>query len=193
LTDKAKEKIQGLSTFGEIMLQIKVVDANEAQAKLDELVELLQDAVADGASVGFLPPLATEEALHYWQDVIEQLGQEQRLLLVALEDEQLAGVVQLELALKANARHRAEVQKLIVHTKFRRRGLGQKMLAAVDEVAQEAGRSLLVLDTRLGDAAEQLYRKYGYIEAGVIPRYAISASGILTDTIFFYRELPPQN
>jgi ribosomal protein S18 acetylase RimI-like enzyme len=182
--------MQELNIVGGNLLQIKVVDTNEAQDRLAQLVELLQDAVTDGASVGFLPPLATEEALHYWQGVIEQLGQEQRLLVFALEDEQLAGVVQLELALKANARHRAEVQKLIVHTKFRRRGLGQRLLAAVDEVAQQAGRSLLVLDTRLGDAAEQLYRKYGYIEAGVIPRYAISASGALTDTIFFYRELP---
>ena len=43
--------------------------------------------------------------------------------------------------------------------------------------ARSCGRSLLVLDTRQGDAAEFLYQKLGYTVGGVIPGYARSATG----------------
>jgi ribosomal protein S18 acetylase RimI-like enzyme len=58
-----------------------------------------------------------------------------------------------------------------------------------EEAARMRGRTLLVLDTRRGDTAEQLYSKLGYQKAGVIPRYARSASGELHDTVFMYREI----
>lgn len=44
-------------------------------------------------------------------------------------------------------------------------------------------------DTRRGDAAEQLYAGLGDRQAGVIPRYAMSARGTLDDTVYMYREL----
>ncbi|MGM0714889.1 hypothetical protein [Brevibacillus parabrevis] len=37
-----------------------------SEAELRELARLLVDVVADGASIGFLPPLAEEEAYKYW-------------------------------------------------------------------------------------------------------------------------------
>jgi acetyltransferase len=64
-------------------------------------------------------------------------------------------------------------------------------MTAVEEAARAAGRALLVLDTRRGDSAEQLYLNLGYKAAGVIPRYARSASGSLDDTVYMYKELDP--
>ena len=64
-------------------------------------------------------------------------------------------------------------------------------MTAVEEAARAAGRTLLVLDTRRGDSAEQLYLNLGYTAAGVIPRYARSASGSLDDTVYMYKELDP--
>ena len=37
--------------------------------------------------------------------------------------------------------------------------------------------------------AEGLYRKLGWQEAGVVPRYARGADGPLHSTVFFYKEL----
>jgi hypothetical protein len=51
------------------------------------------------------------------------------------------------------------------------------------------GSMSLVLDTRLGNSAEQLYRKLQYREAGIIPSYARSAEGTLDATIIFYKLL----
>src|SRR5205807_2728357 len=133
-------------------------------------------------SIGFLPPLENDEAQAYWAGVIAELARGALLLLVAQQAGAVVGTVQLALAQRPNARHRAEVQKLLVHTRARRQGIGQALLAAADDMARQAGRTLLVLDTRAGDPSELLYLKHGYTRAGAIPQYARSASGELHAT-----------
>jgi ribosomal protein S18 acetylase RimI-like enzyme len=97
--------------------------------------------------------------------------------------------VQLALATKENGRHRAEVQKLLVHTRFRRRGIARSLMSAVEKAALRMGRTLLVLDTEEGSPAERPYEKCGYARAGIIPQYARSAEGSLISTVIFYRLL----
>lgn len=144
----------------------------------------------DGASVGFLPPLTDTDAEAYWRSVEAALnGSDNRVLLAAINGDSVFGTVQLDLADKANASHRAEVIKLMVHTTARRRGIARELMQEIEAVASERGRSLLVLDTRSGDASEQLYLSLGYERAGVIPRYARSASGELHGTVIMYRWL----
>jgi len=172
-------------------LAIKILRPEDEQTALPELISLLQDTVDSGASVGFLPPLKEEEARQYWSSVFQDVARQINVLLVARDGGQIVGSVQLALATRANGLHRAEVQKLFVLQSQRRRGTGRALMLTLEEVARTCGRSLLVLDTRLGDAAEQLYRRLGYIEAGIIPAYARSANGKLESTILFYKELPP--
>lgn len=150
---------------------------------------LLQDSVHSGSSVGFLPPLKFETAEEYWLEILNEVAQGSRLLLVSRETGGVAGTVQLALATKQNASHRAEVQKLLVHTSFRHRGIARALMAAAEESARAAGRTLLVLDTEQGSIAEQLYEKCGYTRAGVIPRYARSADYALISTVLFYKLL----
>lgn len=151
------------------------------------LAELLVDVVGAGASVGFLPPLSNEEASAYWTDVEAALALGHRELLLAERDGVLVGTVQLELVQKPNARHRAEITKLLVHTRARRQGVGRLLLEEVEQLARSHGRTLLYLDTREGDVAEQLYLKAGYLRAGRIPAYVRDEKGKLEATILLYR------
>ncbi len=172
------------------MARIETLTADEAQDNLDDLTRLLQDAVAGGASLGFLAPLEDAVARNYWRDVIARVEQGSRVLLVArAEDEAVVGSAQLDLATLPNGSHRAEVQKVCVLRSARGQGIGRQLMLAVEEAARAQRRTLLVLDTRQGDVAEALYRKLGYIEAGVIPAYARSSSGSLDASVFFYRTL----
>jgi ribosomal protein S18 acetylase RimI-like enzyme len=160
------------------------------------LVELLVDAVDSGASIGFLPPLGEAEAVAYWDTVATALHEGSRLLLVARTSEgphagTIVGSVQLDLALRANARYRAEVVRLMVHRRARRQGLGRALMVAVEGHARRLGRTTLVLDTRQGDPSEDLYRSLGWMLAGTIPRYARSAGGTLDATVIYYRLLDP--
>lgn len=161
------------------------------------LVALLQDAVDSGASVGFLPPLDASEAAAYWDGVVQAMRAGSRLLLIARDaaagDVGIAagvvGTVQLDLAMQPNARHRAEVAKLMVHRSARRHGIGRTLMLAVEEHARRIGRTTLVLDTRQGDPSEALYRSVGWQVAGAIPRYAESADGRLHATAFYWKLL----
>lgn len=169
------------------MCEIQSWNAQQVRARMDELAALLQDSVEGGASVGFLPPLGIVEARGYWLKVCDAVHPERRILLVALWNGRLAGSVQLDFAGMPNGSHRAEVMKLMVHSDARRQGIGRALMSAIEDAGRRAGRSLLVLDTRAGDAAEQLYVQIGYTRAGVIPRYARGASGELHDTVIFYK------
>ncbi|MBW7474087.1 GNAT family N-acetyltransferase [Paenibacillus oenotherae] len=169
-------------------IDLNVVELKELDASIvEELSELLIDIVEDGASIGFLPPLSKEIAKQYWK---EALGSGV-ILWIARSENKIAGTIQLHLALKQNATHRAEVAKLMVHPSQRRNGIARALMNTVEDRAAVEGRSLLVLDTRSGDPSNYLYQSHGYIEAGSIPNYAISADGNLHDTIFYYKIISP--
>lgn len=170
-------------------MEISRLSAEQATRLLPDLVTLLRDAVDGGASIGFLPPLSYQEAESYWLEVIEVLEKPNRIMLIVRNDGALAGTVQLNLESRPNGRHRAEVIKLMVHSAQRRRGIAQALMQAVEAEAAKAKRTTLVLDTRVGDAAEQLYLKLGWIPAGKIPKYAADADGSLDTTVVMYKLL----
>lgn len=171
------------------MSKINRLSEEQAKPLLPQLIELLQDSVQSGASIGFVAPLGFERAEEFWLDALGEIAQGKRILLVSSAGEEITGAVQLALATRENGLHRAQVQKLFVHTRFRSRGIARALMSAVDDAAREFGRTLLVLDTEQGSAAEKLYAKYGYTQAGVIPQYAQSADGSLHNTTLFYRLL----
>jgi ribosomal protein S18 acetylase RimI-like enzyme len=169
------------------MHRIERLSEEQARPLLPKLVALLQDTVHHGSSVGFLSPLTFEVAEEYWLETLIEVAQGKRILLVSREAGEVAGAVQLALATRQNGLHRAEVQKLLVHTHFRQRGMARSLMDAVEEAARAAGRTLLVLDTEQGSIAERLYEKCGYTRAGVIPEYARSVDGSLITTVVFYK------
>jgi ribosomal protein S18 acetylase RimI-like enzyme len=163
--------------------------AEQASPYLPDLVEILRDAVNSGASISFLPPLSVETAESYWRKVFAEVGQGNLILLVALQNGHAVGTIQLAPAGSPNGSHRAEVQKLIVHSRARNQGIARLLLTTIEDTARRMGRTLLFLDTKRGDTAEHLYEKYGYTRAGIIPQFAQDGDGNLCDTVFFYRLL----
>jgi ribosomal protein S18 acetylase RimI-like enzyme len=168
---------------------IRELNAAEARTIAAELTLLLQDTVESGASIGFIPPVQTEEGSAYWSGVFAAMEAGDRILCAAFAGDRLVGAVQLGLEMRPNGLHRAEVMKLMVHRSARRHGIGRELMLHVEAVARRLKRTLLVLDTRSGDAAEQLYLRLGYTRAGSIPAYARSASGELHATVFLYKQL----
>ncbi len=144
-----------------------------------QLHALLADSIESGASIGFLSPPKPQEVAAYWQTVEAELKSGVRKLLIAHEQEQVVGCVQLSLSSKANALHRGEVEKLMVKSSQRGKGLSKLLMAKMERCAVDSGLSLLVSDTRVGDVASSLYRAIGYQEAGQIPQFARSLNGRL--------------
>ena len=171
-------------------LTIELLDAEAAVRHQRARAELLEDAVDNGASIGFLPPMAPGEADAYWRTVVAAIRAGSRVLGVARDaGGALVGTAQLDLCTRPNGRHRAEAMKVIVHTRARRRGIGGALMLALEDEARRRGLRTLVLDTRHGDHAERLYAGVGYTLAGVVPAYARSAGGELDPSAFYYKLL----
>ncbi|MCE2990573.1 MAG: GNAT family N-acetyltransferase [Burkholderiales bacterium] len=142
-----------------------------------DLCALLHDAVEHGASVGYVKPIDNADVSAYWQGVLAEVAGGAISLLVLREGERIVGTVQLAYAMKPNSRHRAEVQKMLVHSAHRRKGYGRVLMQAVEDTARRAGRSVLVLDTETDSAGQKLYAAVGWVAAGVIPKFALATSG----------------
>ena len=153
----------------------------------EDLAEVLVDAVGSGASVGFLEGLERAEAAAWWSGLEPAVVDGRVLLWVAEVDGRVVGTVQVRLATLPNARHRAELAKLLVHRSARGQGIGRALMRAAERGAWEAGASLLVLDTETGSPAEGIYTSTGWTAVGVIPDYALDPEGKLAPTTILYK------
>ena len=101
----------------------------------------------------------------------------------------MVGTVQVVFAQQPNQPHRAEIAQLLVHRSARRRGVARLLMERAEAEARAEGKTLLVLDTVTGDAAERLYERTGWNRVGVIPGYALYPDGRLCDTTVFWKAL----
>jgi acetyltransferase len=153
------------------------------------LIALLLDAVEHGASVGFLANLDTQGAHAYFAQVETALMEGSLLFWVAHKQDRVLGSVQLSLCQKPNGLNRAEIQKLLVLSEARRRGIARLLMQAVEQEAASHKRGLLYLDTEAGSDAEQLYRHLGYQCIGGLPDYACGPDGTYRANAIYYKTL----
>jgi GNAT superfamily N-acetyltransferase len=156
---------------------------------VEDLAELLIDCIDGGAGVSFLHPLSPDRAQAFWRDVAADVTADGRAVLVAEDEHGIAGTVQLVLAQPENQPHRADLSKMLVHRRARRRGLGAALLRAAEVTARECGKSLLVLDTNTGSDAERLYARSGWVRVGEIPDFSVQPRGGLRATTVFYKKV----
>jgi GNAT superfamily N-acetyltransferase len=152
------------------------------------LCDVLIDCVEGGASVSFMWPMTREKALAFWREVGASLARGERAVIVAEDEQGIVGTSQAIWAGPENQPHRADVAKMLVHRRARRRGVGAALLAATEREALAAGKTLLVLDTGSAEA-ERLYERGGWQRVGAVPRYALWPDGPPCTTVFFYKDL----
>lgn len=171
-------------------MTIAILDAAAAETELDALAEILHDCVLHGASVNFVQPFPMAAARQYWQRQLPDLRDGRTLLFVARRDGMVAGTVMLGLDTPPNQPHRADIKKLLVHSRARRRGLARALMLAAEAEARRRNLTLLTLDTEHGSSAEPLYHGLGYTLLGIMPGYALAADGTTTQPCaFFYKTL----
>jgi GNAT superfamily N-acetyltransferase len=159
-----------------------------SNSDVEQLAAVLIDCVEGGASVSFMHPLTAAKAMDFWRDRARDIESGGLVLLVASDAAGIVGTVQVVLDQPENQPHRADVAKMLVHRRVRKRGIGAALMRAAEDAARSAGKTLLVLDTASSDAA-RLYARLGWTLAGVVPDYALWPHGGLCSTGFYYRRL----
>lgn len=142
-------------------MKIAVLDTAACEAAREQLAHLLLDALTRGPALGFWPGLGLDGAMRYWREVGRSVAGGKRLLVAALDGEQLLGTGQLALCQPPEV-DCAELRSLIVHSSVQRRGIGGVLVRALEAEAKERQREQLFLDTEPGSGAENLCCGLGY-------------------------------
>ena len=147
----------------------------------------------------FLPPLDLPLMARWWQGKIDDIGRGTREILATVETvegdgqelrEVVTGVVMLDLTTGQTGPMRGAVEKLMVSPDHRRKGIARIVMGALETVAWERERWLLMLDTEQGSPAEKVYPRLGYTVVGVVPDSGISPKdGRHIGEVFFYKDL----
>ena len=158
---------------------------------VEGLSEVLIDCVQAGASVGFMLPMTHPRAELFWTKVAADVAAGERAILIAEDDAGICGTVQLVLGLPENQPHRADLCKMLVHRRARRRGLGAALMTQAERLALARGRTLLVLDAVTDGDAARLYARLGWCRVGDVPGFALMPDGAPCGTTYFYKKLAP--
>lgn len=164
---------------------LKIVELTTIDQHIEELSDLLMKVVDEGASIGFLSPMARAAAMDFWEHALSP----HVILFTAWVDDAIAGTVQLHLCMKQNGTNRAEIAKMMVHPNYRQKGIARSLMQTAEERAKEEGRTLLILDTVEGAPSNHLYKSLGFVQGGRIPDYAASPFGELEATIIYYKQI----
>ncbi|KAL5614340.1 hypothetical protein BROUX41_004446 [Berkeleyomyces rouxiae] len=167
---------------------------------------------SDHTIATFLPPLSHDKLLTWWKDSISAVTRGNCAMLLLLDQpapvdapgavpshldssalqvkgSELMGVVMMTMDTTETSPFRAQVEKLLVSPRFRRRGGATALMEALEKEAVKRGRKLLILSTESGSPGEQLYHKLGWSELGQVPNHDLSPSGGLRPATFFYKQL----
>ena len=172
------------------MVRVDPLPRPVPDADVAALAEVLRDCVEDGASVGFRHGLSQRDAVAWWR---RRLEDDRLLSWVARDDEGVVlGTVSLHLDQPDTGQHRGEVTKLLVRASSRRDGVASALMSRLEADAVAHGRSLLMLDTESGSAAEHLYLRLGWEPFGRLEGHAEAPDGRLTPTTFLAKRLAPR-
>jgi acetyltransferase len=175
-------------------MHLELLGGTLTAADLRDLKALLTDCVNHGASIGFLAPLPEAQAEAYWRKVAGEAQAGQRLIFVAREAPggAIVGSAQLGLESRPNGVHRAEVQKVLVLSTHRRRGIASDLMTAVETAARDRWIRLLFLDTSDSHTgARPFYETLNYVYVGGIPGYALDTHGKPEQNAIYYKTLAP--
>ena len=166
----------------------------------------------DGTLATFVPPLDIEVLIEWWEVRWAESQRGERAIIVVLSDpsdtsidnnltqtsdeavnaitSSVAGVVTLFTPFSQTGPFRAVVEKFFVSPSHRRLGLGRKLMAKLESVALENGRTNILLDTTVGTPAEKVYPRFGYRRMGVVERNGINPlTRELVDEVWFWKDL----
>lgn len=171
------------------MPDLRIAPLAAAPHVVNMLSDILVEVVAGGGSVGFMHPLAPSKAAAFWETALAAAARGERVLLGAWDGELLAATVTLLLDCPPNQPHRAEIAKLMTRPSQRGRGAAAALMGCAEQLAEAAGKRLLVLDTATEGGAARLYEGLGYTLAGSIPDYALKPHGGLTGTMIYWKRI----
>lgn len=175
--------------YGEFRLKDgrKAVLRNPKWGDLDDLTELNNSLVEEGAPIAMNRRLAREEEAEWLAEHLVKIEKGKIIGVVAEIEGKVIGNSEVT-RLGGNQSH-VGILGVIVAKEYRDLGVGTKMLETLIEESRGAGLKLLVLDVfSTNPRARHVYEKVGFKEAGRVPKMGFIKEGYV-DVIRMYLEL----
>lgn len=168
------------------MSEIRRLASAEVLERRPEFEVLLRDAVEGGGCVGFVLPMTADKLERYWSGVAREMEAGERELLVAFHEGQIIGAIQIAYEKAESVSHRADLQKLIVLSTFRRQGVARALLYAALQRMPVLGLVMYTITTFADGPAEALVRNVGFSRYGTMPHYGVTPAGELHSATMHY-------
>jgi RimJ/RimL family protein N-acetyltransferase len=120
--------------------------------------------------------------LSWWEARVRAEPAAKDVVLGALQDGEIAGVVGLSFERREKVRHKATLFGMYVRPHLRGRGIGRQLvLAALEHARERSGIKLVQLTVTEGnEPAERLYESCGFVRFGVEPLAVVVGSGYVS-------------
>ncbi len=158
-------------------------DAPDYRALMLDAYERHPDAFTSSAAERSALPLA------WWESRLAPGDAASSVLIGALADQKIVGVVGLEFEAREKTRHKATLFGMVVASDARRCGIGHRLVDAAIAMAGQRGVRLMQLTVTEGNAAAQsLYAKCGFRSFGLEPM-AVALAGRFVAKRHMWREI----
>lgn len=169
--------------------RLTVADARLVSRR-DELCQLWMDVTAAGGAVGFRPPVTILDVAPVVDALLGELATGPTQVIVAHQDDVLAGLVAVSPGTGARHHHRVTLRRLLVAPSLQRAGLGSQLVRAAEGRARDRLDAELALAwVRDGLGLDRFYTRLGYHEAGRIPGGLAFEDGDRVDDLLYVRTL----
>ncbi len=127
--------------------------------------------------------------LAWWKQRLSEAGEPDEIVFGCLVEGELAGAVGLSFENREKTRHKASLFGMYVPTRFRKMGLGGKLLKHALSYASSRSNVMLVqLTVTHGNrAAVALYERNGFIQFGLEP-YAVAVGTDFISKLHMWRK-----
>ncbi|WP_329089743.1 GNAT family N-acetyltransferase [Streptosporangium sp. NBC_01469] len=170
-----------------------VVDPELTSELTGELIECWTEVVNSGGSVGFVPPVTSDDIIETATAAFAAcdatLGGPDHLLVGFDAEDRVACWLILGDGKSWLRAHWRWVWRVMVDPKHQGRGYGTRLMRAAADAASALGVEALHLTVRGGTGTEGFYSRLGYIEVGRIPRAIRLAPGDDRDEIYMVKNL----
>lgn len=153
------------------------------------LVQLWTDVSNAGGAVGFVPPVTQEEVEPMADAAFADVVAGRSHLVVASQGGQPVGLAFIEPGTPPLFSHWAVVRRLQIHPEAQGRGLGSRLLEAVEQAGREVGLEQLRLAVRGGTGTEDFYLRQDWRHIATIPRTIRVAPGDDRDQLWLVKDL----
>jgi RimJ/RimL family protein N-acetyltransferase len=153
----------------------------------DDLMELINSIVEEGAEIGRSEKVSREDEIDWLSDLLARIEKGKAFMMVADIAGQIVASADIN-QLRGYEKHVGTVG-IVVEKGFRDRGIGTEIMRTVIDQARKMQLRLLTLCAFASNSrALHVYEKVGFVQTGMIPKKYFK-DGVYTDEVIMARVL----